>query len=167
MSVTQVKSAMYELNAEISNTLNSVNNLINILSGVTDSTSNLIASPSSRLKANLSVLERDVKFLHNMTGVELHILFREYNTLLSKTIVEIGRVENTLDILISDSKLVYMIQMLIIFMKGFLKRTHRGNDLKNHIPQLVRFRAILIKLQSATTINNNKLIIKNNRGWVS
>ena len=164
MSVTQVKNSMYKLNAEISNTLNSVNNLINILSGVTESTSNLVASPSSRLQANLSALESDIKFLHNMTGVELHILFREYNTLLSKTIVEIGRVETTLDVLISDSKLVYTIYLLIIFMRGFLKHTKRGNDLKNHIPQLVRFRALLIKLQSATTINNSKLIIKNNRG---
>ena len=164
MSVTQVKNSMYKLNAEISNTLNSVNNLINILSASTESTSNLLASPSSRLKMNLSVLESDIKFLHSMTGVELHILFRDYNTLLSKTIVEIGRVETTLDVLISDSKLVYMIYMLITFMRGFLKHTQRGNDLKNHIPKLVRFRAILIKLQSATTINNSKLIIKNNRG---
>ena len=164
MSVTQVKNSMYKLNAEISNTLNSVNNLINILSVSTESTSNLLASPSSRLQANLSVLESDIKFLHSMTGVELHILFRDYNTLLSKTIVEIGRVETTLDILISDSKLVYMIYMLITFMRGFLKITKRGNDLKNHIPQLVRFRAILIKLQSATAINNSKLIIRNNRG---
>ena len=164
MSVTQVKNGMYKLNAEISNTLNSVNNLINILSASTESTSNLLASPSSRLKMNLSVLESDIKFLHSMTGVELHILFRDYNTLLSKTIVEIGRVETTLDILISDSKLVYMIYLLITFMRGFLKHTKRGNDLKNHIPQLVRFRALLIKLQSATTTNNSKLIIKNNRG---
>ena len=164
MSVTQVKNSMHTLNVEISNTLNSVNNLISILSGVTESTSNLIASPSSRLKTNLSVLESDIKFLHNMTGVELHILFRDYNTLLSKTIVEIGKVETTLDVLISDSKLVYMIYLLTIFMRGVLKHTNRGNDLKNHIPKLVRFRTLLTKLKSATTINNSKLIIKNNRG---
>lgn len=164
MSVTQVKNSMYKLNAEISNTLNSVNNLINVLSGVTESTSNLVASPSSRLKANLSVLESDIKFLHNMTGAELHILFKDYNTLLSKTIVEIGRVETTLDVLISDSKLVYAIYLLIIFMRGFLKHTKRGDSLKTHIPQLVRFRAILTRLQSTTNINNSKLIIKNNRG---
>ena len=164
MSVTQVKSAMDKLNAEIPNTLNSLNNLITILIEVDDSTSNLVASPASRLQENLSVLESNIEFLYNMTNVELHILFREYNALLSKTIGEIGRLKITLDVLISDSKFMYIMYMLDIGTGKFFKQDNMNNDLKNNIPQLVMFRDTLIKLKSDTTINNSNLIIKNNRG---
>ena len=164
MSVTQVKSAMDKLNAEFQSTLNSLDNLITILIGVDDSTSNLVASPSSRLKANLSVLKSNIEYLYNMTRVELHIFFREYNESLSKTIVEIDILKTTLDVLISDSKFIYMMYLLDIGTGNFFKHDNMASDLKNNIPQLVMFRETLIKLQSDTTINNSKLIIKNNRG---
>ena len=164
MGVKQVKNSMYKLNTEISTTLNSLNNLISLLNGVTESTSNLVASPSSRLKMNLSVLESDVKFLHNMTGVELHILFREYNTSLSKTITEIDRLETSLNKLIADSKELYMLYIISMGMGGFLINSMVKQDLKKHIPQLNQFRTILNKLQLDTKTNNSKLIIKNNRG---
>lgn len=164
MGVKQVKNSMYKLNTEISTTLNSLNNLISLLNGVTESTSNLVASPSSRLKMNLSMLESDIKFLHNMTGVELHILFREYNRLLSKTITDINRLETSLNELIVDSKELYMLYMINMFMKGFLEYNMSEQDLKKHIPQLNQFRTILNKLQLDTKTNNSKLIIKNNRG---
>ena len=164
MGVKQVKNSMYKLNTEISTTLNSLNNLISLLNGVTESTSNLVASPSSRLKMNLSMLESNIKFLYNMTSVELHILFREYNRLLSKTITEINRLETSLNELIADSKELYMLYMIDIFMKGFLEYNMSEQDLKKHIPQLNQFRTILNKLQLDTKTNNSKLIIKNNRG---
>jgi hypothetical protein len=164
MGVKQVKNSMYKLNTEISTTLNSLNNLISLLNGVTESTSNLVASPSSRLKMNLSMLESDIKFLHNMTGVELHILFREYNRLLSKTITDINRLETSLNELIVDSKELYMLYMINMFMGGFLEYNMSEQDLKKHIPQLNQFRTILNKLQLDTKTNNSKLIIKNNRG---
>ena len=165
MGVKQVKNSMYKLNTEISTTLNSLNNLISLLNGVTESTSNLVASPSSRLKMNLSMLERDVKFLHNMTGVELHIFFREYNRLLSKTITDINKLETSLNELIVDSKELYMLYMINMAMGGFLEYNMSEQDLKKHIPQLNQFRTILNKLQLDTKTNNSKLIIKNNRGW--
>ena len=164
MGVKQVKNSMYKLNTEISTTLNSLNNLISLLNGVTESTSNLVASPSSRLKMNLSMLESDIKFLHNMTGVELHILFREYNRLLSKTITDINRLETSLNELIVDSKELYMLYMIDMIMGGFLEYNMSEQDLKKHIPQLNQFRTILNKLQLDTKTNNSKLIIKNNRG---
>jgi len=164
MGVKQVKNSMYKLNTEISTTLNSLNNLISLLNGVTESTSNLVASPSSRLKMNLSMLESDIKFLHNMTGVELHILFREYNRLLSKTITDIDRLETSLNELIVDSKELYMLYMIDMIMGGFLEYNMSEQDLKKHIPQLNQFRTILNKLQLDTKTNNSKLIIKNNRG---
>lgn len=164
MGVKQVKNSMYKLNTEISTTLNSLNNLISLLNGVTESTSNLVASPSSRLKMNLSMLESDIKFLHNMTGVELHILFREYNRLLSKTITDINRLETSLNELIVDSKELYMLYMIDMAMEGFLEYNMSEQDLKKHIPQLNQFRTILNKLQLDTKTNNSKLIIKNNRG---
>ena len=164
MSVTQVKSAMDKLNAEIPNTLNSLDKLIDILIEVDDSTSNLVASPASRLQANLSVLESNIEFIYNMTNVELHIFFREYNTLLSKTIGKIGRLKTTLDVLISESNFMYIMYMLDIGTGKSFKQGNMGNDLKNHITQLVMFRDTLIKLKSDTTINNSNLIIKNNRG---
>ena len=164
MGVKQVKNSMYKLNTEISTTLNSLNNLISLLNGVTKSTSNLVASPSSRLKMNLSMLESDIKFLHNMTGVELHILFREYNRLLSKTITDINRLETSLNELIVDSKELYMLYMIDMIMGGFLEYNMSEQDLKKHIPQLNQFRTILNKLQLDTKTNNSKLIIKNNRG---
>lgn len=163
MGVKQVKNSMYKLNIEISTTLNSLNNLISLLNGVTESTSNLVASPSSRLKMNLSMLESDIKFLHNMTGVELHILFREYNRLLSKTITDINRLETSLNELIVDSKVLYMFYMIDMAMEGFLEYNMNEQDLKKHIPQLNHFRTILNKLQLDTKTNNSKLIIKNNR----
>lgn len=166
MGVKQVKNSMYKLNTEISTTLNSLNNLISLLNGVTESTSNLVASPSSRLKMNLSMLESDIKFLHNMTGVELHILFREYNRLLSKTITDINKLETSLNELIVDSKELYMLYMINMAMGGFLfiEYNMSEQDLKKHIPQLNQFRTILNKLQLDTKTNNSKLIIKNNRG---
>jgi hypothetical protein len=164
MGVKQVKNSMYKLNTEISTTLNSLNNLISLLNGVTKSTSNLVASPSSRLKMNLSMLESDIKFLHNMTGVELHILFREYNRLLSKTITDINRLETSLNELIVDSKELYMLYMIDMAMGGFLEYNMSEQDLKKHIPDLNQFRTILNKLQLDTKTNNSKLIIKNNRG---
>lgn len=164
MGVKQVKNSMYKLNTEISITLNSLNNLISLLNGVTESTSNLVASPSIRLKMNLSMLESDIKFLHNMTGVELHILFREYNRLLSKTITDINRLETSLNELIVDSKVLYMFYMIDMVMEGFLEYDMSEQDLKKHIPQLNQFRNILNKLQLDTKTNNSKLIIKNNRG---
>ena len=164
MGVKQVKNSMYKLNTEISTTLNSLNNLISLLNGVTESTSNLVASPSSRLKMNLSMLESDIKFLHNMTGFELHILFREYNRLLSKTIADINRLETSLNELIVDSKELYMLYMIDMAMEGFLEYNMSEQDLKKHIPQLNQFRTILNKLQLDTKTNNSKLIIKNNRG---
>ena len=167
MGVKQVKNSMYKLNTEISTTLNSLNNLISLLNGVTESTSNLVASPSSRLKMNLSMLESDIKFLHNMTGVELHIFFREYNKLLSKTITDIDRLETSLNELIVDSKDVYRSYMIDMSMEGegFLECIICEQVLKKHIPQLNQFRTILNKLQLDTKTNNSKLIIKNNRGW--
>lgn len=164
MGVKQVKNSMYKLNTEISTTLNSLNNLISLLNGVTESTSNLVASPSSRLKMNLSMLENDIKFLHNMTGVELHILFREYNRLLSKTITDINRLETSLNELIVDSKELYKLYTLDMSVEGFLEYNMSEQDLKKHIPQLNQFRTILNKLQLDTKTNNSKLIIKNNRG---
>lgn len=164
MGVKQVKNSMYKLNTEILTTLNSLNNLISLLNGVTESTSNLVASPSSRLQMNLSMLESDIKFLHNMTGVELHILFREYNRLLSKTITDINRLETSLNELIVDSEELYMLYMLDVAMEGFLEYNMGEQDLKKHIPQLNQFRTILNKLQLDTKTNNSKLIIKNNRG---
>lgn len=164
MGVKQVKNSMYKLNTEISTTLNSLNNLISLLNGVTESTSNLVASPSSRLKMNLSMLESDIKFLHNMTGVELHILFREYNISLSKTITEIDRLKTSLNKLIADSIELYIIYMISMGMGFTLISTMSEQDLKKHIPQLNQFRTILNKLQLDTKTNNSKLIIKNNRG---
>lgn len=178
MSVRAVKNSMHKLNAQISSTLNSVNNLISILNGPTGNTIDLVPSASNRLKANLSVLESNAKTLHKMTADELHIFFREYNTLLSKTIVETSRMKTMLDVLVSDSKMVYILFTLLIFMTGVFRQANStsisirvvtkekwiGPNLKRHIPKLVRFREKLVKLQSATTVNNNKLIIKNNRG---
>lgn len=164
MGVKQVKNSMYKLNTEISTTLNSLNNLISLLNGVTESTSNLVASPSSKLKKNLSVLESDVKFLHNMTGVELHIFFREYNISLSKTITEIDRLETSLNKLIADSKELYMLYIISMGMWGFLINSRVKRDLKKYIPQLNQFKILLNKLQLDTKTNNSKLIIKNNRG---
>ena len=114
---------------------------------------------------NLSMLESDIKFLHNMTGVELHILFREYNSLLSNTITDINKVETSLNELIVDSKELYMLHMIDMAMEGFLEYNMSEQDLKKHIPQLNQFRNILNKLQLDTKTNNSKLIIKNNRGW--
>ena len=164
MGVKQVKNSMYKLNTEISTTLNSLNNLISLLNGVTESTSNLVASPSSRLKMNLSMLESDIKFLHNMTGVELHILFREYNRLLSETITDINRLETSLNKLIADSIELYIIYMISMGMGFILISTMIERNIKKHIPQLKQFKTILNKLQLDTTTNNSKLIIKNNRG---
>ena len=165
MGVKQVKNSMYKLNTEISTTLNSLNNLITLLDGVTESTSNLVASPASSLKKNLSMLESDIKFLHYMTVVELHILFREYNILLSKTITDIIKLKTSLIELIVDSKELYVLYMLDLSMEGFLEYNMSVQDLKKHIPQLNQFRTLLNKLQLATKTNNSKLIIKNNRGW--
>ena len=164
MGVKQVKNSMYKLNTEISTTLNSLNNLITLLDGVTESTSNLVASPASSLKKNLSMLESDIKFLHYMTGVELHILFREYNILLSKTITDIIKLKTSLIELIVDSKELYTLYMLDLSMEGFLEYNMSKQDLKKHIPQLNQFRNTLNKLQLDTKTNNSKLIIKNNRG---
>ena len=165
MSVTQVKNSMSKLNAELSNTLNSVNNLISTVNSGTVTTSTIVVSPSNRLRLNLSVLERDIKYLHNMTGVELHILFKEYNTLLSKTIVEIGRLKTLLDKLIEDSRVLFTYCIINMYawaiVEGYYKIDY---NLKKYIPKLVEFRAILTRLQSETNINNSKLIIKNNRG---
>ena len=165
MSVTQVKNSMYKLNAEISNTLNSVNNLISTVNMGTVNTSTIVVSPSNRLRLNLYALERDIKYLHSMTGVELHILFKEYNTLLSKTIVEIGRVKKLLAELIEDSRVLFTFCIINMYALAIIERYYDVDyDLKKYIPQLMRFRAILTRLQSDTNLNNSKLIIKNNRG---
>ena len=165
MSVTQVKNSMNKLNAELSNTLNSVNNLINTVNSGTVTTSTIVVSPSNRLRLNLYALERDIKYLHNMTGVELHILFKEYNTLLSKTIVEIGRLKILLDELIEDSKVLFTYCIINMYAWAIVSGYYKVDyNLKKYIPKLVEFRTILTKLQSDTTINNSKLIIKNNRG---
>lgn len=165
MSVTKVKNSMSKLNAELSNTLNSVNNLISIVNSGTVTTSVIVISPSNRLKASLSVLESDIKVLNNMTGVELHILFKEYNTLLSKTIVEIGRLKTLLDKLIEDSKVLFTFCIINMYAWAIVSGYYAVDyNLKQYIPKLVEFRAILTRLQSATNINNSKLIIRNNRG---
>ena len=165
MSVTQVKNSMNKLNAELSNTLNSVNNLISVVNSGTVTTSVIVISPSNRLKASLSVLESDIKVLNNMTSVELHILFKEYNTLLSKTIGEIGRLKTLLDKLIEDSKVLFTYCIINMYAWAIVSGYYRVDyNLKQYIPKLVEFRAILTRLQSATNINNSKLIIRNNRG---
>lgn len=165
MSVTQVKNSMNKLNAELSNTLNSVNNLISIVNGGTVTTSTIVVSPSNRLRLNLSVLERDIKYLHNITGVELHILFKEYNTFLSNTIVEIGRLKILLDELIEDSRVLFTFCIINMYAWAIVSGYYKVDyNLKKYIPKLVEFRAILTRLQSATTTNNSKLIIRNNRG---
>ena len=165
MSVTKVKNSMSKLNAEISNTLNSVNNLISTVNMGTVNTSTIVVSPSNRLRLNLYALERDIKYLHSMTGVELHILFKEYNTLLSKTIVEIGRVKKLLAELIEDSRVLFTFCIINMYALAIIERYYDVDyDLKKYIPQLMRFRAILTRLQSDTNLNNSKLIIKNNRG---
>ncbi len=164
MGVKQVKNSMYKLNTKISTTLNSLNNLISLLYSVTESTTILVVSPSNRLKKNLLMLESDIKFLHNMTGVELHILFREYNISLSKTITEIDRLKTSLNKLIADSIELYIIYMISMGMGFILISTMIERNIKKHIPQLNQFKTILNKLQLDTTTNNSKLIIKNNRG---
>ena len=165
MSVTQVKNSMNKLNAELSNTLNSVNNLISTVNSGTVTTSTIVVSPSNRLRLNLYTLERDIIYLHNMTSVELHILFKEYNTLLSKTIGEIGRLKTLLAELIEDSRVLFTYCIINMYawaiVSGYYKVEY---DLKKYIPKLVEFRAILTRLQSDTNINNSKLIIRNNRG---
>ena len=164
MGVKQVKNSMYKLNTEISTTLNSLNNFISLLNGVNESDSIVVARHTSRLKMNLSMLESDIKFLHNMTRVELHILFRGYNTFLSRTITESNRLETSLNELKVDSLTLYMWYILNMSMGGTLKYNMSKQDLKKHIPKLNQFRTILNKLQSDTNTNNSKLIIKNNRG---
>ena len=164
MGVKQVKNSMYKLNTEISTTLNSLNNLISSLNGVAESTTNLVASHSSKLKMNLSMLESNIKILHNITEVELHILFREYNILLSKTITEINRLETSLYELVVDSVKEYMLYMLYKSMEDILEYSMSDQDFKKYIPQLNQFKTILKKLQLDTNTNNSKLIIKNNRG---
>lgn len=168
MSVRKVKNSMNKLNRLTSKTLNSLNNLINMLSWETGNTNDLITRQANRLANNLSVLERGIEYLYSMTSEELHIFFRNYNAMLSKTIVEIGDIETKLDELIYDSEVKPSIEVLISdrVVNGTIHLLvfFIGVDLKQYIPQLVRFKATLIKLQSETTINNNKLIIKNNRG---
>lgn len=165
MSVTQVKNSMNKLNAELSNTLNSVNNLISTVNAGTVTTSTIVVSPSNRLRLNLYALERDITYLHSMTGVELHILFKEYNTLLSKTIVEIGSLKNLLAELIEDSRVLFTFCIINMYALAIIERYYEVDyDLKKYIPQLMRFRAILTRLQSDTNLNNSKLIIRNNRG---
>ena len=156
---------MSKLNVELSNTLNSLNNLISVVNSGTVTTSVIVISPSNRLKASLSVLERDIKVLHNMTGAELHIFFKEYNTLLSKTIGEIGRLKTLLDKLIEDSKALFTYCIINMYAWAIVSGYYSVDyNLNQYIPKLLEFRSILIKLQSATNINNSKLIIKNNRG---
>ena len=165
MSVTKVKNSMSKLNAELSNTLNSVNNLISIVNAGTVTTSTIVVSPSNRLRLNLYALERDIKYLHNMTGVELHILFKEYNTLLSKTIGEIGRLKTLLSELIEDSRVLFTFCIFNMYALAIIERYYAVDyNLKKYIPKLVEFRTILTRLQSSTTTNNSKLIIRNNRG---
>lgn len=165
MSVTQVKNSMNKLNAELSNTLNSVNNLISTVNAGTVTTSTIVVSPSNRLRLNLYTLERDIKYLLNMTGAELHIFFRDYNTLLSKTIVEIGRMETVLNELIEDSRVLFTFCILNMYAWAIVSGYYKVDyNLKKYIPKLVEFRTILTRLQSDTNINNSKLIIKNNRG---
>ena len=165
MSVTQVKNSMNKLNAELSNTLNSVNNLISIVNSGTVTTSVIVISPSNRLNASLAVLERDIKYLHSITGVELHILFKEYNTLLSETIVEIGRLKILIYELIESSRVLFTYCLINMYAWAIISSYYKIEyDLKKYVPKLVRFREILTRLQSATTTNNSKLIIRNNRG---
>ena len=165
MSVTQVKNSMNKLNAELSNTLNSVNNLISTVNAGTVTTSTIVVSPSNRLRLNLSTLERDIKYLHNMTADELHIFFKEYNTLLSKTIVEIGRLKILLGELIEDSRVLFTFCIINMYAWAIVEGYYKVDyNLKKYIPQLVEFRTILTRLQSVTNINNSKLIIRNNRG---
>lgn len=163
-SVRIVKSKMNVLGTNISNTSNSLNNLITLLQGITESTSRLISSPTDKLISDLKTFREGLRGLYNITRVELDVFFQDYNSTCNKVLNMIEPLIVDLQKLKLTSKTLYLLYLIDIAMGGFLKYNLSEEDLKKHIPMIRRFLNEIKILKEKTIYNNNKLIIKNNRG---
>lgn len=166
MSVSQVKNQMYILSNEITNINNKLNNLISTLDSLTDDTINSIINSSNNIKPNINILNNSLNSLYRMTSVELHILFSNYNKSLVEIKKDIGDLTTILEVILINSKAIYYLYVVERFLEyEILYPELRIDDIKKYSSRIRNIRNRLTRLNEKTITNNNKLVIKNNRGW--
>lgn len=162
--VRAVKNKMDLVSFELSNTTNDLHNLSSQLSSVEESNCNLLTFSVDRTNEKLTKIQLQLQELYRITSVELDVFFREYNSKLNVTINKIQPLKISLEELKGTAKTLYQLYLIDIAMEGFLEYNLSVQDLKIHLPKIRDFIKDVEVLKADTTLNNNKLVIKNNRG---
>ena len=161
MGVKQVKNSMNKLNIDVNNAINSLNSLMSVLSSVSIETTNSLHTPISRTFRDLDNLNSSIKEVYKITSVELHIFFKQYNTLLANSETYILQGAYDLTDLYTISKTYDYVYQLYLSTEFVLYVGYDEKYLTDYLSDLRTLKNKLEQIKQETIINNNKLIIKN------
>lgn len=160
MSVGVIKSELTRFQSELQNCITQCDNLIHVLNGVTTGTSNTVLTPVSKLTQSIEKQGNLLNSLYTDCVTELHIFFREYNSMLSKLKKSNARVKSKIKELEETAKDLYLLVLVDCSIEGFLEYYLSERDLKAFTPEIVRYKNELFKLQFETQKRNKNLIVK-------
>lgn len=160
MSVGVIKSELTRFQSELQNCITQCDNLIHVLNGVTIGTSNRVLTPVSTLTQSIEKQGNLLNSLYTDCVTELHIFFREYNSMLSKLKKSNARVKSKIKELKETAYELHLLVLIDYSIEWFLEYDLSEQDLKAFTPEIVRYKNELFKLQFETQKRNKNLIVK-------
>lgn len=164
MSISVVKNNMYQSYSSCIALENNINQLVSIINSVDGSTTNRISSYIPIVDYSLNIVIRNFNTMLSLNRVELHILFREFNSRNSDMIFKL----NTLKSKLSDIKIlsiekyveyIYFERMEFLANDWVYSMVMNTSDLKLFIPSLNSVKNELMMFKTMIDRNNNKLRI--------
>lgn len=160
MSVGVIKSELTRFQSDLQNCITNCDSLIHTLNGVTTATSNTVATPVTTLTQAIEKQGYLLNTLYQDCVTELHIFFKQYNSMLSNMKESNTRVKTSIAELKATASTLYELYLIDCAMEGFLEYNLSEKDLKIYTPEIVRYKNELFRVQLETQKRNNDLIVK-------
>ena len=162
MSISVVKNNMYQSYSSCIALETNINQLVSIINSVDGSTTNRISSYIPTIDNSLNIVIRNFNTMLSLNRVELHILFREFNSKNSDMNFKLNTLKSKLSAIkiLSIEKYkqyIYFERMEFLVDDWVYNMVMNTSDLKFYIPYLNSVKNELMMFKMLIDRNNSKL----------